>query len=58
MNRTDLYLDFNLEKNIFFSVSRVIMYKINVFQNETDVYEEFWYQHCKCAIVTAYISFG
>ena len=31
------------------------MEKTNVFQNEADVYEEFWYQHSKRAAVTANI---
>ena len=34
------------------------MHKINVFQNELDLYEEFWYQHSKPANVTPNISTG
>ena len=32
------------------------MHKINVFQNELDLYEEFWYRHSKLANVTPNIS--
>ena len=34
------------------------MHKINVFQNELDLHEEFWYQHSKLANVTPNISTG